>query len=119
MEPKTLKYLRSLVEMLDARRHKVRIVYPCGPSGVMVVEFTSVADGIDSMTSGDRCAGGLAECAAQDAVDANHGEEPDRTTEVFIIQIAARHHSSKDTEEQDLKNVVNEFDGGDRECPRL
>jgi hypothetical protein len=62
----------------------------------------SAADGIDNLDdipSGDRRAEGLAEYAAQDAVDADNGEEPDRTKGAIIIQRAARRHFSEEPKE--------------------
>jgi hypothetical protein len=73
-----------------------------GPSGMIGFGHTSAADGTDNLgdiPSGDRHAEGLAEYDAQDAVDANDGEEPDKTKEAITIQRAARRHLSKDTEE--------------------
>jgi hypothetical protein len=71
-----------------------------GPSSRLVVGRTPATDKIESpgdISGGDGRAEGLAEYAAQD-VDADDGEEPDRTKEAIIIQRAARRHFFKDAE---------------------
>ncbi len=59
---------------------------------------THVADSLGHIPDDDRRTEGLAEYTAQDAHDADGGEEPDRTKEVIVIQRAARRHLFKDTE---------------------
>jgi hypothetical protein len=73
-----------------------------GPSDMTIVVHTSAVHGIDSLgeiPSDDRRAEGLADFAAQDGVDADDGEEPDRTQEAIAIQRAARRHFFKHSEE--------------------
>jgi hypothetical protein len=73
-----------------------------GPSDMKIDGHTSAAHGIVSLAdipSGSRRAEGLAEYGAQDAVDANDGEMPDRSGVEIIIQRAARRHFFKETEE--------------------
>ena len=74
------------------------------PSDAIIVGHTSAAHGIDhslgNIPSDDRRAEGLAEYAAQDGVNADDGEEPDRTQEAIVIQRAARRHFFKHSEER-------------------
>jgi hypothetical protein len=95
--------LRSRSTDHDYHRHGVDVIAALhAKSGPIGFGHNPAADGSDdlgSLTSGDRRAEGLAEYDAQDAVDANDGEGPDRTKEVIIIQRAARRHFSKETEE--------------------
>ena len=57
-------------------------------------------DSLDEMPDSSQRAEGITEYAAQEADDADEGEEPDRTKEIKLIQRAARRHFFKETEEQ-------------------
>jgi hypothetical protein len=74
-------------------------------SFIMMSGHASAAHGIDSpddVSSGDQqTTEGLAEYTAQDAIDVDDGEEPDKTKEARIIQKAARRYILKDTQAEE------------------
>ena len=99
--PEVLRSYSTNLQGHHRREAEVRIGshVKSGPSSRLVVGRTPAIDGIECLgdiSGGDGRAEGLAEYAAQD-VDADDGEEPDRTKEATIIQRAARRHFFKDS----------------------
>ena len=98
-------------------RHQLGVDVSTAPhadsgSSSMTIGHASAADVIDTpgnVPSDDQqSTEGLAEYAAQDTVDVDNGEEPDRTKEARVIQKAARRYILKDVEENHIEGNSND-----------